>query len=85
MAIDLEWRPDFGAGQSRVALMQLATSSCAVLIRTCRLKHQLPPVLAEFLRWARSHAAYVCHPSPTCCDNKIGHRNEDNISTHLAI
>ncbi|EIE19787.1 ribonuclease H-like protein [Coccomyxa subellipsoidea C-169] len=50
VAIDLEWRPDFGAGQSRVALMQLATSSCAVLIRTCRLKHQLPPVLAEFLR-----------------------------------
>ncbi|BDA46837.1 probable exonuclease 3'-5' domain-containing protein 2 [Coccomyxa sp. Obi] len=50
VAIDLEWRPDFGAGQSRVALMQLATSSCAVLIRTCRLKHQLPPSLLDFLR-----------------------------------
>ena len=52
VAIDLEWRPDFGACQSRVALMQLATSSCAVLIRTCRLKHQLPPVLIQFLRCA---------------------------------
>lgn len=30
--------------------MQLASSSCAVLIRTCRLKHQLPSLLLDFLR-----------------------------------
>jgi ribonuclease D len=52
IAIDLEWQPDFGAGRSRVALMQLATSTCAVLVRTCRMKYQLPPKLMEFLRWA---------------------------------
>lgn len=55
VAIDLEWRPDFGGGrgQSRVALLQLASSSVAVLVRHCKLpRGQLPPALSDFLRWA---------------------------------
>ena len=60
VAIDLEWRPDYGPGQSRVALLQLASSSTAVLIRTCKLpKGPLPEALLEFLRRA-------LHP-PLCC------------------
>ncbi len=59
VAIDLEWQPDFCAGRSsRVALMQLATSACTVLVRTCRMKFQLPPLLLDFLRCASS-----CHPA----------------------
>ena len=58
IAIDLEWCPDFGAGRSRVALLQLASSSVVVLIRTCRLpRGPLPGPLLEFLRCvAPTHA-----------------------------
>lgn len=36
VAIDLEWRPEFGRRFTPVALMQLATSRTALLIRTCK-------------------------------------------------
>ncbi|KAK9807866.1 hypothetical protein WJX72_011603 [[Myrmecia] bisecta] len=50
LAIDLEWRPDFGPHRtSRVALIQLASATCCVLIRTCRLSFHIPPVLQKFL------------------------------------
>ena len=66
VAIDLEWRPDFGVGRSRVALLQLASSSVAVLIRTCKLpKGPLPGVLSEFLRWA-SFAHLPCLAPLVC-------------------
>jgi hypothetical protein len=46
-----EWRPDRGQGKvSRVALLQLASSSVAVLVRTCLLDWQLPPCVQGFLR-----------------------------------
>jgi hypothetical protein len=46
-----EWRPDRGQGKaSRVALLQLASSSVAVLLRTCLLGWQLPPCVQAFLR-----------------------------------
>lgn len=46
-----EWRPDRGQGKaSRVALLQLASSSVAVLVRTCLLGWQLPPCVQGFLR-----------------------------------
>eukprot|EP00884_Botryococcus_braunii_P006263 jgi/Botrbrau1/15638/Bobra.4_1s0023.1 len=50
VAIDLEWRPDYGRGYSKVALMQLATSYHCVLIRMCRLRKKSLPGLAQFLR-----------------------------------
>ncbi|WIA21862.1 hypothetical protein OEZ85_004238 [Tetradesmus obliquus] len=50
IAIDLEWRPQFERGENHpVAMMQLASSSVAVLIRTCRMRYRLPPELKEFL------------------------------------
>ena len=49
IAIDLEWRPDFGKGRSRVALIQLSSSTCAVLVRTCRMHFTLPTSLYDFL------------------------------------
>ena len=50
VALDLEWRPDrTAAGRNRVALMQLATSTVCVLVRTNRMK-QLPLALEELLR-----------------------------------
>ena len=46
-----EWRPDRGQGKaSRVALLQLASSSVTVLVRTCLLGWQLPPCVQAFLR-----------------------------------
>lgn len=50
VAIDLEWRPEWrGARQpTRVALIQLATPSVCLLVRTCLLP--LSPPLQAFLR-----------------------------------
>eukprot|EP00879_Flechtneria_rotunda_P029156 GHRR01031434.1.p1 GENE.GHRR01031434.1~~GHRR01031434.1.p1 ORF type:complete len:314 (+),score=95.23 GHRR01031434.1:1-942(+) len=50
IAVDLEWRPEFNNRFTPVAMLQLASSSMAVLIRTCRMSYRLPPVLSEFLR-----------------------------------
>ena len=51
IALDLEWRPDFGRGSSRVALVQLASGSRAVLVRVCRMGGgRLPAALRDFLR-----------------------------------
>lgn len=50
VAIDLEWRPEFGRRFTPVAMVQLASSRVAVLIRACRMGYKLPPALREFLR-----------------------------------
>ena len=50
VALDLEWRPDHGAGYSRVALLQLASSTVAVLVRPGRMGWKLPLALRDFLR-----------------------------------
>lgn len=57
IAIDLEWRPEFAKGRSNpVAMVQLASSRVAVLIRTCRivgtqgLPKELPAALRAFLQ-----------------------------------
>ncbi len=50
VSIDLEWKPDFVRDTSKVALMQLASATCCILIRSCKLKHVLPEPLLEFLR-----------------------------------
>lgn len=51
VAIDLEWKPDHVRDTSKVALMQLSSSTCCVLIRICKLKpQQLPEALIKFLR-----------------------------------
>jgi hypothetical protein len=51
MCLLQEWRPDRGQGKvSRVALVQLASSSVCVLLRTCLLGWQLPPCVQAFLR-----------------------------------
>ena len=52
VSIDLEWKPDFVKDTSKVALMQLSSATCCLLIRTCKLQHVLPPALCEFLRYA---------------------------------
>jgi hypothetical protein len=51
IAIDLEWRPVFTkSASSRVAMVQLASSTIAVLIRTCRLRtDKIAPALQDFL------------------------------------
>lgn len=49
IGIDLEWRPDHDRRNSnRVALIQLASSSVAVLIRVCQFGYVLPEVLRTF-------------------------------------
>lgn len=54
IAIDLEWRPDRWTGSSsRVSLVQLASSNCAVLVRPSRMGWKLPPALRAFL-WCGS-------------------------------
>ncbi len=37
VALDLEWRPDVKGAPTRVALLQLASATVSVLVRTCRL------------------------------------------------
>lgn len=51
LSIDLEWKPEFKRGIStRIALMQLASSSCCLLIRLNRMGKRFPPALQTFLR-----------------------------------
>lgn len=71
VAIDLEWRPDgymnAGGGATapptRVALMQLASATMCVLVRTCRMP-TLPPSLVSFLRWVAGGRLCLCELSP---------------------
>ncbi|KAL3147260.1 hypothetical protein ABBQ32_002751 [Trebouxia sp. C0010 RCD-2024] len=50
ISIDLEWKPDFMRDTSKVALMQLSSATCCLLIRTCKLGHEFPAQLLKFLR-----------------------------------
>ena len=50
VSIDLEWKPDFVRDTSKVALLQLSSATCCLLIRTCKLQHELPAALLQFLR-----------------------------------
>ncbi|KAG1675851.1 hypothetical protein FOA52_001507 [Chlamydomonas sp. UWO 241] len=51
VAIDLEWRPVFrpGQAQSKVAVIQLATSTHALVIHTAVMGFSLPPAVRAFL------------------------------------
>lgn len=48
IGIDTEWKPDVGGEDNDVAMVQLATASVVLLIRTCLLG--LPQILIDFLR-----------------------------------
>ena len=50
ISIDLEWKPDFVRDTSKVALMQLSSATCCLLIRTSKLARKLPQELHDFLR-----------------------------------
>lgn len=50
ISIDLEWKPDFVRDTSKVALMQLSSATCCLLIRTCKLARKIPQELLDFLR-----------------------------------
>ena len=51
IAIDLEWKPERGRSQHhKVAMIQLASSTVALLVRTSSLGFKLGPDLDEFLR-----------------------------------
>lgn len=50
VSIDLEWKPDFVKDTSKVALIQLSSATCCLLIRTCKMKPELPAALLGFLR-----------------------------------
>ncbi len=55
VSIDLEWKPDFVKDTSKVALLQLSSATCCLLIRTCKMKPELPAALLGFLRYAWLH------------------------------
>ena len=59
VAIDLEWKPEgwAGNGTSRIALMQLASATVAVLVRVSHIGFRMPPSLRTFLRWVPNPAA----------------------------
>lgn len=50
LAIDLEWRPQFGPHFTPVAMLQLASSRMALLVRTCRMQYRLAPELLSLLQ-----------------------------------
>lgn len=52
VSIDLEWKPDYVRDTSKVALMQLSSSRCCLLIRLCKIGQQLPDALQSFFRSA---------------------------------
>ena len=51
VGFDLEWKPERKAGEKNpVALVQLATASRVVLLRTNKIGHRLPEAVRAFLR-----------------------------------
>lgn len=50
VSIDLEWKPDYVRDTSKVALMQLSSSTCCLLIRLCKIGQQIPDALLKFFR-----------------------------------
>ena len=72
IAIDLEWRPDYktmNKKKNKVALMQLASSSLAVLIRCCTMKFILPTALKTFLTDPHTH--FVGYSWDVCDESKM--------------
>ena len=78
VAIDLEWKPEgwAGNGASRVALMQLASATVAVLVRVSQIGFRMPPALRSFLRsvpvlpvllrWGEGACRPTGLPCPVC-------------------
>lgn len=58
VSIDLEWKPDYVKDTSKVALMQLSSATCCLLIRICKLGPTLPDQLLHFLRSAATPALH---------------------------
>ena len=50
ISIDLEWRPDYVRDTSKVALIQLSSATCCLLLRTCKMNNFLPDDLLAFFR-----------------------------------
>ena len=50
ISIDLEWKPDYVRDTSKVALMQLSSATCCLLVRTCKFGGNFPEELLKFLR-----------------------------------
>ena len=48
VAIDLEWRPDNKWTNNKVALIQLASDTCCLLLRCCNWGRSLPQPLIQF-------------------------------------
>ena len=59
IAVDLEWIQDSSPAMlNPVAMLQLASSSCVLLVRICRMqrRREMPPALLDLLR----HAHLAC-------------------------
>lgn len=51
LGLDLEWQADTSpTSQNPVSLVQIASATCCLLVRTCSLKFKLPPEILELLR-----------------------------------
>jgi hypothetical protein len=50
IGIDMEWKPDSKWGTNKVAMLQLASSSVALLIRTCHLDNEIPKPIIHFCK-----------------------------------
>ena len=62
VGVDCEWKPDQKAYENSIAMIQLASSSCAVLIRTCKFGG-IPEEVFEFCKCALVpvQATVACH------------------------
>lgn len=61
VSIDLEWKPDFVKDTSKVALIQLSSASCCLLIRSCKMKQEFSAALLGFLRYGWLHFCSLPH------------------------
>ena len=51
LGLDLEWQADTSpTSHNPVSLLQIASATCCLLVRTCSLKFKLPPEILELLR-----------------------------------
>jgi hypothetical protein len=66
IGIDTEWKPDSKQGDNNVAMIQLASSSVVVLIRTCCLGGEIPQPVIDFCK-----SVLLIPPLPTCKVEKL--------------
>ena len=64
LGLDVEWKADtFPTTNNPVSLLQIASTTCCLLVRICTMGYRLPPELLQLFRWESSNTTRM---TPGC-------------------